>query len=271
MWYHARSGAISAGQVRSATVRDFCPALIAPDRAWYHTWNSVLLAANLDDGSFFLSRVVLWYWKKVQDKGLGVPCREKPLEKSGLEPAAPNRLADRKHCALSSHPNPIYYDSSSHIFKIFYATWWINRNNKKIMHRAGPPLSLSPPPPPPSIIHLLSLSLSHTISVFVLCLSRKTLMSGWRRRQFGTLQIALDTGLGPLCVFANEKAEEGNSILYFGEIEGLWQVLQIIISPLRKRFHYHTLTVFFWDEKENSVQWSFFTCSWCSSKREFCK
>ena len=40
-------------------------------------------------------------WKKVQDKGLWAPCREKPLEKSGLEPAAPNRLADRKHCALS--------------------------------------------------------------------------------------------------------------------------------------------------------------------------
>ena len=58
VWYHARSGAISAGQVRSATVRDFCPALIAPDRAWYHTWNSVLLAANLEDGSFFLARVV---------------------------------------------------------------------------------------------------------------------------------------------------------------------------------------------------------------------
>ena len=46
------------------------------------------------------------HWKKVQDKGLGAPCREKPLEKSGLEPAAPNRLADRKHCALSTHPNP---------------------------------------------------------------------------------------------------------------------------------------------------------------------
>ena len=59
VWYHARSGAISAGQVRSATVRDFCPALIAPDRAWYHTWNSVLPAANLDDGSFFLSRVIV--------------------------------------------------------------------------------------------------------------------------------------------------------------------------------------------------------------------
>ena len=59
VWYHARSGAISAGQVRSATVRDFCPALIAPDRAWYHTWNSVLLAANLEDGSFFLSKVVV--------------------------------------------------------------------------------------------------------------------------------------------------------------------------------------------------------------------
>ena len=59
VWYHARSGAISAGQVQSATVRDFCPALITPDRAWYHTWNSVLLGANLEDGSFFfLSRVV---------------------------------------------------------------------------------------------------------------------------------------------------------------------------------------------------------------------
>ena len=29
------------------------------DRAWYHTWNSILPAANGDDGSFFLSRVVL--------------------------------------------------------------------------------------------------------------------------------------------------------------------------------------------------------------------
>ena len=45
---------------------------------------------------------------KAQDKGLEAPCREKPLEKSGLQPAAPNRLADRKHCALSTHPNPIY-------------------------------------------------------------------------------------------------------------------------------------------------------------------
>ena len=59
VWYRAQSGAISAGQ-KSRTVADWtCPALIAPDRAWYHTWNSVLLAANLDDGSlFFLSRVV---------------------------------------------------------------------------------------------------------------------------------------------------------------------------------------------------------------------
>ena len=29
----------------------------------------------------------------------------KTLEKSGLKPAAPNRLADRKHCALSTQPN----------------------------------------------------------------------------------------------------------------------------------------------------------------------
>ena len=31
---------------------------------------------------------------------------QKTLEKSGLEPAAPIRLADRKHCALSIQPNP---------------------------------------------------------------------------------------------------------------------------------------------------------------------
>ena len=28
------------------------------------------------------------------------------LEKSGLEPAAPIRLADRTHCALPTQPNP---------------------------------------------------------------------------------------------------------------------------------------------------------------------
>ena len=30
----------------------------------------------------------------------------KTLEKYGLQPAAPIRLADRKHCALSTQPNP---------------------------------------------------------------------------------------------------------------------------------------------------------------------
>ena len=30
----------------------------------------------------------------------------KTLEKSSLEPAAPIRLADQKHCALSTQPNP---------------------------------------------------------------------------------------------------------------------------------------------------------------------
>ena len=55
------SCSISAGQ-KSRTVADrTCPALITPDRAWYHTCNSVLLAANLDDGSFFLSRLVSIY------------------------------------------------------------------------------------------------------------------------------------------------------------------------------------------------------------------
>ena len=31
-------------------------------------------------------------------------------EKSGLEPTAPNRPADRKHCALSTQPNPHLLD-----------------------------------------------------------------------------------------------------------------------------------------------------------------
>ena len=57
-WHHAWLGAISVGQVRSVAVRDFCPALIAPDRAWYHMWNSVLLATNLEDGSFFVQVVL---------------------------------------------------------------------------------------------------------------------------------------------------------------------------------------------------------------------
>ena len=62
------SSSIRAGQVRSATVRDFCPALIAPDRAWYHTWNSVLLAANLGDGSFFVQGSISWWssWVSVR-------------------------------------------------------------------------------------------------------------------------------------------------------------------------------------------------------------
>ena len=39
-------------------------------------------------------------------KCLEAKCGEKTLEKSGLEPTAPNRLADRKHCALSTQPSP---------------------------------------------------------------------------------------------------------------------------------------------------------------------
>ena len=60
VWYHARSGAISAGQKLPTVADRTCPPLMAPDRAWYHTWNRVLFAANLDYGSFFLSRVVDW-------------------------------------------------------------------------------------------------------------------------------------------------------------------------------------------------------------------
>ena len=53
---HARS---AQGKSRGQSRIGPCPALIACDRAWYHTWNSFLLAVNLEDGSFFLARVVL--------------------------------------------------------------------------------------------------------------------------------------------------------------------------------------------------------------------
>ena len=48
------SCSIRRDQRRASPIRD-CPRLLpCADRAWYHTWNSVLLAANLDDGSFFV-------------------------------------------------------------------------------------------------------------------------------------------------------------------------------------------------------------------------
>ena len=53
------------------------------------------------------SRVKRCSWEELDKfKCLEAKCREKTLEKSGLKPTAPNRLADRKHCALSTQPNP---------------------------------------------------------------------------------------------------------------------------------------------------------------------
>ena len=58
----------------------------------------------------------------------------KTLEKSGLEPTAPNRLADRKHCALSTQPNPHLQSSplseyrnftKSRCVKISVASVWL--------------------------------------------------------------------------------------------------------------------------------------------------
>ena len=56
VWYHARSGAISAGQVRSATVHDFCPALIEHDITRGTAFFSPRISRMV---LFFLSRVVL--------------------------------------------------------------------------------------------------------------------------------------------------------------------------------------------------------------------
>ena len=46
------------------------------------------------------------HWKKVSRQRPRSAMSWKTLEISGLKPAAPNRLADRKHCALSTQPNP---------------------------------------------------------------------------------------------------------------------------------------------------------------------
>ena len=45
------------------------------------------------------------HWQKVSRQRPRSAMSWKTLEKSGLEPAAPNRLVDRKHCALSTQPN----------------------------------------------------------------------------------------------------------------------------------------------------------------------
>ena len=72
VWYHARSQAISAGQ-KSRTVADrTLPALIACDRAWYHTWNSVLLAAESRRWFFFLARVVAFTTHATQSLQSGI-------------------------------------------------------------------------------------------------------------------------------------------------------------------------------------------------------
>ena len=45
-------------------------------------------------------------WEELDKfKCLEANCREKTLEKSGLEPTVPNRLADWKHWAFSTQPN----------------------------------------------------------------------------------------------------------------------------------------------------------------------
>ena len=53
-----------------------------------------------------LGTTVEYIERKFKTKAKERHVAKKPLEKSGLEPAAPNHLADRKHCALSTHPNP---------------------------------------------------------------------------------------------------------------------------------------------------------------------
>ena len=55
-----------------------------------------------------LGTTIIVNGKKVIDNRLEASCsdHEKPLEKSGLEPAAPSGLTDRKYCASSTQPNP---------------------------------------------------------------------------------------------------------------------------------------------------------------------
>ena len=63
-------------------------------------------------------------WEDYLDKftRLEAKCREKTLEKSGLEIILPNCLADRKHCALSTQPIKINCKSPSTSFWAFKAS-----------------------------------------------------------------------------------------------------------------------------------------------------
>ena len=62
-----------------------------------------------------------YFWKKVSRQRPRSAMPWKTLEKSGIKPAAPNRLADRKHCALSTQPNP-------HLHGDFYLGFgWVDK------------------------------------------------------------------------------------------------------------------------------------------------
>ena len=54
----------------------------------------------------------------------------KTLEKSGLEPTAPTRQADRKHCALSIQPNPhlLIGDAAFNLKGFIQVKNWFNVN-----------------------------------------------------------------------------------------------------------------------------------------------
>ena len=46
------------------------------------------------------------FWEELLYNCLEAKCREKPWKSQGSNHAAPIRLANRKHCALSTQPNP---------------------------------------------------------------------------------------------------------------------------------------------------------------------
>ena len=105
-WWYSHRREAAGSRVPTSRETTHSPAWWSAARSWFLALRASACTVVSCDRRSALRCCFLW--KKVQDKGLGAPCREKPLEKSGLEPAAPNCLADRKHCALSTHPIPIY-------------------------------------------------------------------------------------------------------------------------------------------------------------------
>ena len=106
--------------------------VLSPDRTWPDRW----LSEMHESWRVGLGTTVEYIERnfKVQDKGQGAPCREKPLEKSGLEPAAPNRLGVSFEYPYQHPPwSPVSIGKPApkiHQWTIYFCRWefgWVDK------------------------------------------------------------------------------------------------------------------------------------------------